>query len=319
MRTLTSTTLASMMLASAFGLTLACGGSGGSDGGGGMGGSDESGGSSGLAGADSGGAASGGSASGGASSGGSAGEAATGGAATGGTTNGDFVDLPGLVRFANFISDGEAGIDVDVYFGSPIADREFFATVAYGTVSEFTVPRRAESIPSDIYQTNYFVMPAGATDFGDNLAFGDEPFEEGTQLTVALAATDLLVPVPGISIVSQTFEEHELSVPPTGFSHVYAWFNAWAPIDDFSFARVGADDLCEPEDGVVTGGNLSTPALIPEGATGVTLFDANTECASGVTPPSGDIEPGRSYVLMGEAETYELDQRSIVLLEVGAE
>jgi len=294
MRTLTSTTLASMMLASAFGLTLACGGSGGSDGGGGMGGSDESGGSS----------------SGGSSSGGSS---------TGGSSSESFTDLSGRIRFANFISDGEAGVDVDVYWGNPLANYEFFASVPYGTVSEFATPRHdEENVVLDADEARYYVMPAGATEFEDMLASGDEVFAEETQLTAALAMARADVGVPG-AILTQIFEEHELSLPPEGFSHVYAWAAAWAPIDEFSFAVVGSGDLCEPDDGEVTGGNIGTPALIPEGATGVTLFDANTECASGVPAPDGTIEVGHSYVLMGEAETYDLEQRSLLLLEVGGD
>lgn len=264
---------------------------------------------------------------GGSSGGDSGGNTGSGGQATGGATgtgggsgsDAEFFDLTGRIRFANFISDGEEGLAVDVYWGSSFGQSEFMGTVAYAEVTDFVVPRFTENTVLDEDETNYFVLPAGSTETSEVLAAADEAFASDTQLTVALSAAEPIASLPGLHVSSTTFFEHEISTPPAGMAHVYGWDNPWDPIEGFSFALVGADDLCDPEFGEVTGGNLGTPAIIPEGATGVTLFDANTECASGGPEPEGSIEAGHSYVLLGEAETYDLGERTVVLLEVGAD
>lgn len=281
---------------------VACSGGGGSDDMGGMAGGDpgESGGATGS----------------GAAAGSSGGATASGG----GTGNdAEFYDLTGNIRFANFISDGEVGLDVDVYWGSSYGQSELMATVPYGTITEFVVPRRTENIVLDEDETNYFILPAGSTDNAEVLAADDEPFSEDTRLTIALAAAEPTASSPDLRVSWTTFVEHELSTPPEGTAHVYGWDNPWDPIEGFAFALVGADDLCDPELGEVTGGNLGVPAVIPAGTSGTTLFDANTECASGGPAPEGELQAGHSYVLIGEAEVYDLSERTVLLLEVGAE
>jgi hypothetical protein len=161
-------------------------------------------------------------------------------------------------------------------------------------------------------------MVSGSSDAFDILADGEQHFMEDTQLTVALAA---VTPTGAteLFVAWTTFFESEIGTPPSGSAHVYGWDDAWSPIEDYSFALVGTADLCAPEDGEGDFGNLGVPAVIPAGTSGLTLFDANTECATGAPPADGEVEAGHSYVLLGEALTYDLDARSVILLEVGAD
>jgi hypothetical protein len=233
-----------------------------------------------------------------------------------------FVDIPGKIRFINHVSDGTSGVNLDLYWGTSIARGELVATIEYGEITDFLVPRRLDDtiLPPD--EARFFLVPAGDVS-GTPTSFlvqDDQQFAEQTVLTVALAAaennlTDALV------VGERVIHEHELSTPPEGMAHVYGWSSAFSQIEDGDFVLVGSDSSCDPDLGDSGGANLGTPSLIPEGDTELWLFDANTEppCDTGAGPVSANLEAGHSYVLLGEAETYERDARRVVLLELGTE
>jgi hypothetical protein len=273
-------------------------------------------------GAATGGTSSGGGSTGGSSSGGSSSDG--GGTGTGnapGSGDAEFTDLPGKIRFANFISDGMAGVNVDLYWGTDFDQSESIGTLAYGEVTEFLVPRRIDSFVLDADEARYFVVPEGDTTstIPQFLSQDDPAFADETQFTVAFAAVENFT-TDDLRISSTVFQEHELVAPPEGMAHVFVWSNAFDQIEGGDFVVVGADGICDPERGDGAGANIGTPALIPDGATGLALFDANTEppCDTSATPADGAVAAGHSYVLIGEAETYEIDARHTVLLEVGA-
>ncbi len=269
----------------------------------------------------------GGSSTGGSNSGGSAsdgGSSSGGGSATGGTGSGDatFTDLPGKIRFANFISDGTAGVRVDLWWGTDFEDGEKIATLAYGDITEFLVPRRLDTFLLDADEARYFVVPEGDTTSLANRYLGtaDEAFAEETRLTVAFASVENFTN-DDLRIGSSNIYEHELVAPPAGMAHVFNWSRAFDQIEGGDFVVVGADGICDPERGDSGLVNLLPPALIPGGSTGLALFDANTEppCDTSATPAEGTVESGHSYVLIGDAETFEIDARHTILLELGTE
>jgi hypothetical protein len=238
------------------------------------------------------------------------------------STDVEFTDLPGKIRFINYVSDGTTGVDLDLYWGISIGRGEKFGTIAYGEITEFMTPRRADEALLKADEARFFLVPKG--DMSSNpasfLVQDDPTFAEDTVLTIAMAAGDTRIgTTPNVS--EQVFYEAKLSTPPAGMAHVYGWSSAFEKIDDGDFVVVGADDLCGPDDGDPGDSNLGNAALIPAGSTGLALFDANTEppCATGTPPVTGSIEAGHSYVLLGRADTHELDARRAVLLEVGSE
>lgn len=264
----------------------------------------------------------------------SAGETSSGGTSgRGGTSSGagrggsigtgevELEELPGKIRFVNFVSDGTAGVNLDLYWGISIRQSELVKTLEYGEITEFMTPRRVVQSNLDADEARFFLVPEGDVS-GTPASFlvqQDPSFAEDTVLTVGLSAVDGLSDSLTVSV--GIFYEAELSTPPAGMAHVFGWSNAFDQITDGDFVLVGADGLCNPDRGESGGVNLGAPALIPAGATGVSLFDANTEppCDSGLPPVTEAIEDGHSYVLLGEAETYEIDARRVVLLELGTE
>lgn len=255
-----------------------------------------------------------------------AGEAGAGaGTSTGGTFGAgqvEFTDLPGKIRFANFVSDGAAGVNLDLYWGVSLARGEKVGTVAYGEVTEFFTPRHSDEPVLKADEARFFLVPEGDVS-GNPTSFlvqDDPSFTADTVLTVALAAGDNVFD-DTLTVSRQTIYEAELSTPPDGMAHVFGWSAAFGKIEDGDFVLVGTDALCSPDRGESGGANLGVPALIPAGTVELSLFDANTEppCASGTPPITETVVAGRTYVLLGEAETPELDARRAVLLELGAE
>lgn len=263
----------------------------------------------------------------GAGSGGMAGETATddgGEPSRGGsvaTHNGDFTDLPGKIRFVNFVSDGTDGVNLDLYWGTSLAQSERVMTVEYGQVTEFLTPRHLVSPVLQADEARFFLVPEGdVSGTASSFLVQDNPkFAADTVLTIGLAGHDGTGTQMPYVVAEQIFYEAELTTPPAGMAHVFGWSSAFDSIKDGKFVLVGANDLCEPDQGEPGGANLGVPAIVPDGATGLTLFDANTECATGATPVTESVEAGHSYVLLGQADAYELDARRSVLLEVGTE
>ncbi len=247
------------------------------------------------------------------------GTAGRGGSGTGGTgiPRVEFEDLPGRLRFANFTSNGTEGVALDVYFGSSAQRGELAMTVGYETISDFIVPRRPLDGLIDENETQLTIYEKGKTGNADILLQLRETLKEESVITVAIAGTEGNALTNRLPIQTQFFYEHALSTPPAGFAHVYQWDHPWDLVEGVSFGVIGAEGLCDPERGEVTGGNLGVPALIPDGATGVSLFDANTECATGSAPVAEAVEGGHSYVVLGEATTTDPADRVSVLLELG--
>lgn len=242
---------------------------------------------------------------------------------SGGSGQVELTDLPGKIRFINFVSDGATGVNLDLYWGSTIARSERMATIAYGEITEFLTPRRlADDTVLDPDEARFFMVPEGDVS-GSPTSFlvqDDHAFTADTVLTVALAASDNVLS-DTLAVGMQIIDEAELSTPPSDMAHVFGWSSAFDQIEDGDFVLVGAEDLCNPDQGEPGGANLGVPALIPEGATGLSLFDANTDppCDTGATPVTDSVEAGHSYVLLGEAERYDLDARRTVFLELGTE
>lgn len=257
---------------------------------------------------------------------GAGGSSGTGGTGQGGSGGGDSVeltDLPGKIRFINFVSDGTTGVNLDLYWGTNITRGERVATVEYGEITEFLTPRRVvDDVVLDPDEARFFLVLEGdvsatPTSF---LVLDEQVFTAETVLTVALAASDN----PGaatLAVSMQIFDEAELSTPPADMAHVFGWSRAFDRIEDGDFVLVGAEGLCDPDRGDSGGANLGAPALIPDGTSDLSLFDANTDppCDTGATPVSDSVEAGHSYVLLGEAETYELEARRTVILELGTQ
>jgi len=233
-----------------------------------------------------------------------------------------FTDLPGKIRFINFVSDGTTGVNLDLYWGISIARSERVATVEYGEITEYLTPRHADSPVLKADEARFFLVPEGDVS-GSPTSFlvqDDPQFTADTVLTIAMAGSKNLSG-NALAVGVQTFDEAELSTPPPGMAHVFGWSSAFQQIDGGNFVLVGADGLCNPDRGDSGGANLGTPALIPEGSTGLSLFDANTDppCDTGTMPVTESVEAGHSYVLLGQAETHDLDARRAVLLELGTE
>ena len=232
----------------------------------------------------------------------------------------EFTDLPGKIRFINFVSDGTRGVNVDLYWGISLARSERVGTVEYGEVTEYITPRHSDELVLKADEARYFLVTEGDVS-GTAASFlyqDDQTFITDTVLTVALSAAKN-ASGNTVNVSAQTFYEAELSIPPAGMAHVFGWSLAFGRIDKGNFVFVGAAGLCSPDRGQAGGANLGAPALIPDGTTGLSLFDANTvpPCKTSAAPVTQSVEAGRSYVLLGEAETYELDARRTVLLEVG--
>ncbi len=230
----------------------------------------------------------------------------------------DLTELPGQIRFGNFVSDGTAGIDIDVYWGSDPEIGVMMGTVAYGTVTDFMTPQHPTLIFGiDDNDAAYSFVRTGATTREDVIGSGDESFEVDSTITIAIAAVEPLPSSPDLNLSTQVFIEHELSTPPAGSAHVYGWDRPWAMVPDANFGVVGWTGACNPPQGEAVGGNAGVPALVPAGTAGLSLFDANTECASG-PPPSADAgADGGSYVLIGLAPTTQAADRTVMLLPLG--
>lgn len=259
---------------------------------------------------------------GGAGAGGGAGASSGAGAGAGGrpTTNVEFTDLPGSIRFVNFVSDGTSGVDLDLYWGISIGRGEKMATIPYGEITEFLTPRHSDEPVLMPDEARYFLVPAGDVS-GSPASFlvqNDPTFTVDTVLTIALAAAKS-VSGDALVVSAQTFDEAKLSAPPAGMAHVYGWDSAFSQIADGNFVLVGSSSECSPEQGDDGGSNIGYPSVFAPGSTELSLFDANTDppCSSSATPVTESLVAGHSYVILGEAETYQLDARRTVLLEVG--
>ena len=228
-----------------------------------------------------------------------------------------FTALPGKVRFANFVSDGTAGVDIDVYWGSSPEDGQLLGTIAFGTVSEFTTPMHQDIGFTDDDEASWSFVRVGGTTREDMIGGGDESFTADSVLTVGMSAVEPLPSQPGLNLSTQIFYEHELSVPPAGFAHVYSWDGPWQATIDGAFGVLGSATTCFFDSGEATGGNVGVPNLVPAGTSGLAVVDANTECATGAAPAAEAVEAGRSYVAIGVAPTTDPAARTTVLLPLG--
>lgn len=228
-----------------------------------------------------------------------------------------FTALPGKVRFANFVSDGTAGVDIDVYWGSSPEDGQLMGTVAFGTLSEFTTPMHQDLGFTDDDEATWSFVRKGGTTREDMIGGGDESFTADSVLTVGMAAAESFASQPGLNLSTQIFYEHDLSVPPAGFAHVYAWDGPWQATIEGAFGVLGSAGTCFFDGGEVTGGNIGVPNLVPAGTSGLAIVDANTECASGAAPSTDVVEAGRSYVAIGVAPSTDPAARTTVLLPLG--
>jgi hypothetical protein len=254
--------------------------------------------------------------------GGGAGASGRAGAGGRSSTNVEFSDLPGKIRFVNFVSDGTQGVDLDLYWGISVGRGERVATVEYGEITDFLTPRHSDEPVLDPDEARYFLVPKGDVS-GSPASFlvqDDPTFAADTVLTIALAAAKN-VSGDTLTVSAQTIHERDLTTPPAGKAHVYGYSSAFSQIAGGNFVLVGSSDTCAPDLGEPGGANLGFPAVFPAGTTELSLFDANTEppCSTSATPVTQDLVAGHSYVLLGEAKTYDLDARRTVLLEVGTE
>lgn len=232
----------------------------------------------------------------------------------------EFEDLEGRIRFANFVSDGEEGVNLDLYWGGSLSQSEFVQTIEYGEVTEFFTPRRpvgtllSELLDPD--EARYFLVLEGDTTSlaSEFLVLTDESFAAETTLTVAMALGDNSLSA-GLVVSSTTILEHVLPVPPDDESYVYGWSGAYNQIPEGDFVLVAADGVCDPMTVGATG-NVGQAFVLSPDATGIFLTDANSECATGSTPVTEELEAGHSYILMGKADTFEVDAREAVLLEL---
>ncbi|HSC87087.1 MAG TPA: hypothetical protein VLC09_07450, partial [Polyangiaceae bacterium] len=257
---------------------------------------------------------------GGADGGGAGGTDGTGG--RGGRDEVEYADLPGRIRFVNFVSDGEAGVNLDLYWGGTLDDAEFVQTIAYGEVTDYLTPRRpVDSLLADLLdadEARYIVVREGDTTSlpSEFPAMNDESFDADTSLTVGLAVADDNLGVQAFISVSNIYE-HNLPTPAAGQSYVYEWSSAFVRITDGDFVFPAADALCDPPRESANGGNIGQAFVFEPPVTGLFLTDANTECATGTTPAEGTLVAGESYLLLGKADTFELSAREAVLLKIG--
>jgi hypothetical protein len=239
---------------------------------------------------------------------------------TGGTTGSEveFEDLPGRIRFANFVSDGEAGVTLDLYWGGTLEESEFVDTLEYGEVSDFFTPRRpVDTVLSallDPDEARYFIVLEGEMTSlpSEFLVMQDEAFDEETTITVGLSFAQAFS-AGTLAISSQSILEHRMDPPGAEESHVYVWSGAFEEIPDGDFVQVAADGVCGPPTVGATANAGEAFVLSPD-AMGLFLADANTDCASGSTPAEGSLEAGRSFLLMGKADTFTVEAREAVLL-----
>ncbi|MEQ1699071.1 MAG: hypothetical protein ABMA25_03125 [Ilumatobacteraceae bacterium] len=233
------------------------------------------------------------------------------------TPDATFTALPGKVRFANFVSDGTAGVDIDVYWGSSPEDGQLLGTIGFGTVSEFTTPMHTDFGFADDDEASWSFVRTGGTTREDMIGGGDESFTADSVFTVGISAAKPLPSQPGLNLSTQIFYENELSVPPAGFAHVYAWDGPWQATIEGAVGVLGSSATCFFDRGEATGGNVGEPNLVPAGTTGLAIVDANTVCATGATPSADVVEAGRSYVAIGVAPTTDPAARTTVLLPIG--
>ena len=210
-----------------------------------------------------------------------------------------------------------AGVDIDVYWGASPEDGQLMGTVAFGTVSEFTTPMHTDFGFADADEASWSFVRQGGTTREDMIGGGDESFTADSVLTVGMAAAKPLPSQPGLNLSTQIFYEHELSVPPAGFAHVYSWDGPWQATIEGAFGVLGSSATCFFDSGEATGGNIGEPNLVPAGTTGLAIVDANTECATGAAPAAEAVEAGRSYVAIGVAPTADPAARTTVLLPLG--
>ncbi len=257
-------------------------------------------------------------ATGGSDSSGSGGGTSSTGGRTGSTT--EYSDLPGKIRFANFVSDGTQGVDLDFYWGSTLEKGELIGTVEYGEITDFHVPRRANDSVLDADEARYFAVISGDTTSLPTAfpVLWDQQFSETTVLSVLLAGAENLTG-DALVVQSQTVREEKLPTPPSGKVDVFGWSSAFDQIQDGDFVLVGSADVCSPTQGDSGGANAGVAYIFSPGTVDLALYDANTEppCATGSVPVEATLEADHSYIILGEAETFELSARKTVLLEVG--
>jgi len=253
--------------------------------------------------------------------GGEGGEDGAGGSGTGGSDSEDeFADLPGAIRFANFVSDGAAGVDLDLYWGATLESAEFVDTVAYGDVTEYLVPRQSQRLLAqallDEDEARYFLVEAGdRISLPDRfLVNTDEAFAETTRETVVLSGGEALIG-DALVVTSSVVLEHRLETAPLGSAYVYVSSGAFNEIPDGDFVQVAAAGVCGPPTEPAIG-NAGEAFVLDAGATGLYLSDANTDCATGSTVAEGTARTRQSYLLIGKADTYDLDAREAVLIDL---
>ncbi|MBL9023487.1 MAG: hypothetical protein JNL21_14925 [Myxococcales bacterium] len=250
---------------------------------------------------------------------GGSGGGGTGGLGSGGGGDVPFSDLPGRIRFVNFVSDGTKGVDLDLYWGNTQAESELVGTVAYGEITEYLTPRRPGGSAAallDPDETVYFMVRKGdmAATPSAFLVRQEETFDASTTLTIGLASKENVFG-DDLVVESTPILEHVLPVPGAADAHVYAWDGPFQRIAGGDFVEVAAEGICGPELVSATG-NIGEAAVLAPTATGLFLADANTTCATGSAPAAGGLAAGKSYVLLGKADTFEVSARQAVLLEL---
>lgn len=231
-----------------------------------------------------------------------------------------FVDLPGNIRFANFVSDGTAGVDLDLYWGATLESAEFAGRVDYGEVTEYLAPRQSQRLLAEALldedEARYFLVPAD-----DHISLPskflvntDEHFDEATRETVVMSGGEALI-TDDLVVTSSVVLEHRMETAPLATAHVYVSSGAFDLIPDGDFVQVAAAGVCGP-DTQPSLGNTGQAFELPGGSTDLFLTDANTDCATGSSVAEGSVDARSSYLLIGKADTYDLAAREAVLVEL---
>lgn len=238
----------------------------------------------------------------------------------GGESEDEFVDLTGAIRFANFVSDGTEGVDLDLYWGATLESGEFVETVEYGEVTDYLIPRQSQRLLAqallDEDEARYFLVVAG-----DRISLPskflvntDEAFEETTRETVVMSAGETFVS-DNLVVSTSVVLEHRLVNAPLTSAYVYVSSGAFNHIPDGDFVQVAAEGVCGPPTEPAIG-NTGQAFVLDAGSTGLFLTDANTDCATGSAVADGTARARSSYLLIGKADTYDLAAREAVLVEL---
>ncbi len=223
---------------------------------------------------------------------------------------------PGRIRFANFVSDGTAGVNVDIHWGDwgEPDESEFVITVPYGEITDFMTPRRPANADRRETAAYFLIVPEGRSTT-EPIAGGGRwaaSSRAGASQLVALAGGDDFDSAEGLSAI--LLLESDAPRPPSDKAHVYRWTVPFAAITEGDQVSVAAEETCDPD--TLLGGALGPASIFEPGTMGLFLADADTDCSSGSSPAEGSVEGGKAYLLLAKADSHDLDARESVLLEV---